>query len=72
MEACVWQGVCHGVGVSGHLLGGSDLRCWQPFGMWGEPMLASPYKQGIGVAVIILHVSFRANDTTTTLLAITE
>ena len=25
MEACAWQGVGHGVGVSGHLLGGSGL-----------------------------------------------
>ena len=24
------------VGVSGHLLGGSDLRCWRPFGVCGE------------------------------------
>ena len=23
MEACAWQGVGHGVGVSGHLLGGT-------------------------------------------------
>ena len=36
MAACAWQGVGHGVGVSGHLLGGSDLRCWQPFGVCGE------------------------------------
>ena len=33
MEACDWQGVGHGVDVSGHLLGGSDLDCWQPFGV---------------------------------------
>ena len=26
MEVCAWQGIGHGVGVSGHLLGGSDLR----------------------------------------------
>ena len=26
VEACAWQGVGHEVGVSGHLLGGSDLR----------------------------------------------
>ena len=25
METCAWLGVGHGVGVSGHLLGGSDL-----------------------------------------------
>ena len=36
MEACAWQGVGHGVGVSGHLLGGSDLRWRQPFGVCGE------------------------------------
>ena len=36
MEACAWQGVGHGVGVSGHLLGGSDLRCRQPIGVCGE------------------------------------
>ena len=30
------QGVGHGVGVSGHLLGGSDLRWRQPFGVCGE------------------------------------
>ena len=29
-------GVGHGVGVSGHLLGCSDLLCWQPFGVCGE------------------------------------
>ena len=23
----------HGVDASSHLLGGSDLRCWQPFGV---------------------------------------
>ena len=36
MEACAWQGVGHGVGVSGHLLGGSDLRCWPvpDLGLW--------------------------------------
>ena len=31
-----WQDIGHGVGVSGHLLGGSDLHCWQPFGVCGE------------------------------------
>ena len=31
-----WQGVGHGVGVSGHLLGGSYLRWRQPFGVYGE------------------------------------
>ena len=36
MEACAWQGVGHGVGVSGHLLGGSDLRWRQPVGVCGE------------------------------------
>ena len=36
MEACVCQGVGHGVDVSDHLLGGSDLCCWQPFGVYGE------------------------------------
>ena len=36
MEACAWQDVGHGVGVSGHRLGGSDLRCWQSFGVCGE------------------------------------
>ena len=67
MAACAWQGVGHGVGVSGHLLGGSDLRCWQPFGVWGGAIPASAYRQCIGVAfkqpVIILHVSFRAIST---------
>ena len=33
---CAWQGVGHGVDVSGHLLGGSDLRWRQPFGVCGE------------------------------------
>ena len=28
-----WNGC---LSVSGHLLGGSDLRCWQPFGVCGE------------------------------------
>ena len=36
MEACAWQDVGHGVGVSGHLLGGSDLSCWQPIGVCEE------------------------------------
>ena len=68
MEACAWQGVGHGVRVSGHLLGGSYLRCWQPFGVRGEGLSpGSAHKQGIGVAfkqpVIILHVSFRAIST---------
>ena len=36
MEAGGWQGVGHGVGDSGHLLGGSYLHCWQPFGECGE------------------------------------
>ena len=36
MEACNWQGVGHGVSVSGHLLGCSDLRCWQRFVVFGE------------------------------------
>ena len=68
MEACAWQGVGHGVGVSGHLLGGSDLPCWQPFGVCGERLSpASAFNRGIGVAfkqpVIILHVSFRAIST---------
>ena len=31
-----WQGIDHGVGVSGHLLGDSDLRCRQPFGVCEE------------------------------------
>ena len=35
-EACACQGVGHGVGVSGHLLGGSDLRSRQPFGVCRE------------------------------------
>ena len=26
-----WQGVGHGVCISGHIPGGSDLRCWQPY-----------------------------------------
>ena len=68
MEACAWQGVGHGVGVSCHLVGGSYLRCWQPFGVCREGAIpASANKQGIGVAfkqpVIILHVSFRAIST---------
>ena len=36
MEACTGQGVGNGVDVSGHLLGGSDLRCWQHFGVCEE------------------------------------
>ena len=36
MEACAWHVIGHGVGVSAHLRGGSDLRCWQPFGVYGE------------------------------------
>ena len=36
---------------SGHLLGGSDLRWRQPFGVCGGGAIpASAYKQGIGVA----------------------
>ena len=38
MEACAWQGVGHGVGVLGHILGGSDLRCRQHFGVCGEEL----------------------------------
>ena len=38
MEACAWPGVGHGVGVSGHLLGGSDLRWRQPFGVYEEEL----------------------------------
>ena len=49
MEACAWQGVGHGVGVSGHLLRGSDLRWRQPFGVWGGAIPASAYRQGIVV-----------------------
>ncbi len=66
MEACAWQGIGHGVGVSGHLLGGSDLR-WRR--IWGGAIPASAYKQGIGVAfkqpviILVLHVSFRAMST---------
>ena len=45
MAACAWQGVGHGVGVSSHLLGGSDLRCWQPFGVCGE-VLSPPVHTG--------------------------
>ena len=59
MEACAWQGVGHGVGVSGHLLGGSLLATFRR--MWGGAIPASAYRQGIGVdfkqPVIILHVS---------------
>ena len=56
------------MGVSGHLLGGSDLRWRQPFGVCGEGAIpARAYMQGIGVAfkqpVIILHVSFSAMST---------
>ena len=60
MEACAWQGVGHGVGVWDQLLGGSDLRCWQPFSVCAIP--GSAYKQSIAFkqALIILHVSFRA------------
>ena len=36
MEACAWKGVGYGMGVSGHLLGGSDLRCWLPYHVCGE------------------------------------
>ena len=69
MEACAWQGVGHGVGVSGHpsswrqrsALAATFRR------MWGGVIPASAYKQCIGVAfkrpVIILHVSFRAMST---------
>ena len=36
VETCAWQGVGHGVCISGHLPGGSDLRCWQPYDVCGE------------------------------------
>ena len=36
MEACACQGIGHGVGVSDHFFGGSDLRYWQPFGVCWE------------------------------------
>ena len=36
LDVSLWQGVGHGVGVSGHLLGGSDLRWRQPYGVYGE------------------------------------
>ena len=68
MESCVWQGVGHGVGVSGHLLGGSYLRCWQPFGVCGEGLSLPVHTSMVfGVAfkqpVIIIHASFRAMST---------
>ena len=67
MEVCAWQGVGHGVGVSGHLLGGNDLRCRQPFGVCGEGYPRQCIQAGYWVAfkhpVIILHVSFRAIST---------
>ena len=67
-SVCTWQGDGHGVDVSDHLLGGSDLRCWQPFGVCAEGLSPPVYnKQGIEVAfkqpVIILHVSFIAIST---------
>ena len=69
MEACAWQGVGHGVGVLGYLLGGSDLRCLQPFVVCGEGLSPPVHTtmQGIGVAfkqpAISLHESFRAIST---------
>ena len=48
MEACVLTGAGHGVDISDHLLAGSDLRCWQPFGVCGEVL--SPPVYGIGIA----------------------
>ena len=56
------------MGVSCHLLGGSYLRCWQPFGVCREG-LSPPVQisRVFGVAfkqpVIIIHVSFRAIST---------
>ena len=47
MEACVWQGVGHGVGVSSHLLGGSDLRCGQPFGVCEEGLSPPVHKSRV-------------------------
>ena len=32
-EAYAWEVVGKGVGISGDLLGGNDLRCWQPIGV---------------------------------------
>ena len=68
MDVCTWQGVGHGVGVSCHLLGGSDLRCCQPFGVCGEGLSPPVHiSRVLGVAfkqpVIILHVSFKAIST---------
>ena len=68
MEACAWQGVGHGVGVSGHLRGGSDLRCWRRFGVCGERLSPTVHtRRVLGRAfkrpVIILHVPFRAIST---------
>ena len=67
-SVCAWQGDGHVVDVSDHLLGGSDLRCWQPFGVCAEGLSPPVHnKQGIEVAfkqpVIILHVSFTAIST---------
>ena len=68
MEACAWQGVGHGVGVSDHLLGGSYLRWRQPFGVCGEGLSPPVHtRRVLGVAfkqpLIILHVPFRAMST---------
>ena len=41
MEACARQGVGRGVDVWGQLLGGSDLRYWQPFRVCGEGLSPS-------------------------------
>ena len=55
----------HVAWISGHLLGGGDLRCWQRFsvGLCGEglspPVHTSSYC-GIKQPVIILHASFTA------------
>ena len=67
---CAWQGVDHGVGVSGHLLGGSYLRrCWQPFGVCGEGLLISWIQARkmirivIGAVVVGLLLSHSLHET---------
>ena len=56
------------MGVSGHILGGSDLRWRQPFGVCGEGLSPPVHTSRVlGIAfkqpVIILHVSVRAMST---------
>ena len=47
LDVSLWQGVGHGAGVSGHLLAGSDLRCWQPCGVCGGGLSPPVHISGV-------------------------